>query len=554
MKVFILFVFLSAYCFAEKGTKHKPEQGIFNQTLTEQAHAATVFKTLFENTSITISYQADVKPVLKSKTSSKADLESFLNITVIGTNCKGLFSNDEFDRKILNGTKNCLKEHEAWILHEPHIEIGNNELDNVSFSNEWSCLMCDQSGNISAKTLNSNTFCSRSQTIKRQISSASKLHFVDVPRMGEYVVVVEAVFKQKFSINLLIDMKHSNGYLSADEYPLLIFYLIMCVVYIIYFLIWLVLSLCNCRDLLRVQYWIWGVILLGLIEKIVHFAEYDQVNKTGLSNNEMEKFAEVIACFKRTVSRMLVIVVSLGFGIVKPRLGQKLYQVLGVGFVYFIVALLLKVLEKDVYYSSSSREGWLLMFMPLLFIDMFILYWVLRSLMQTLKTLRLRRNVAKLSLYRHFTNIIVLCALVSLGMSIYILYYHELGCSENFANNWFETACWPLLFSLILLVIMVLWRPSGNNKRYAYSPLIDGNESENDESEEPMLGNGVTESMKSRAGKKTENIEMDINMTDENLKWIDENIPPTVADAALPVLMDAADVKKATKYEMSKMD
>ena len=35
---------------------------------------------------------------------------------------------------------------------------------------------------------------------------------------------------------------------------------------------------------------------------------------------------------------MLVIIVSLGFGIVKPRLGPALHRVLGTGLVYFVVA------------------------------------------------------------------------------------------------------------------------------------------------------------------------------------------------------------------------
>ncbi len=35
---------------------------------------------------------------------------------------------------------------------------------------------------------------------------------------------------------------------------------------------------------------------------------------------------------------MLVIVVSVGFGVVKPRLGSTLHKVVGVGFVYFILS------------------------------------------------------------------------------------------------------------------------------------------------------------------------------------------------------------------------
>jgi len=36
--------------------------------------------------------------------------------------------------------------------------------------------------------------------------------------------------------------------------------------------------------------------------------------------------------------RMLVIIVSLGFGIVKPRLGPTLHRVVGIGGLYFVIA------------------------------------------------------------------------------------------------------------------------------------------------------------------------------------------------------------------------
>ena len=650
MKLMMLVLLLFfADCAVGKGNNHKPEQGIFVANITRIDTNATFFKTLYQNTSITVNYTV-------SNCNSASPMK--LNITVIGTNCKGLFRNDEQRlKRCLNDQAECLKgtEHEAkHLVQEQNVKCG--EKQTVSFGDgNWIDLKQATTTTTTSKpstttTTTTTTTSKPSTTTTTTTTTTSKLstttttttpttskpsttttttttttskpsttttttttttskpsntttttttttnkpsttttikptnassennksgarkrrespHKDDftttsdpaafVPFIGEYVIVFQLSNHDKlaeaFSIKVVTAMESPVGYLSADEYPLMTFYLVMCVVYILYSLAWIIMSLCNCRDLLRVQYWIGGVIVLGLIEKAVHFAEYYQVNETGLSNSQMEKFAGFVACFKRTLSRMLVIIVSLGFGIVKPRLGPKLYQVLGVGCIYFIVALLIKMFEIDVYYSSNSREGWLLMFVPLLIIDLFILYWVLRSLMQTLKTLRLRRNTDKLSLYRHFTNVIVLCALVSLAMSIYILYYHELGCSENFASDWFETACWPLVFSIILLVIMVLWRPSKNNKRYAYSPLVDGNDSE-DEVEIPMLGNGATESMKSRGGKSSENIPVDINMMDENLKWIDENIPPTIADTALPVLMDPIDIKKATKYEMSKMD
>lgn len=79
---------------------------------------------------------------------------------------------------------------------------------------------------------------------------------------------------------------------------------------------------------------------------------------------------------------------------------------------------------------------------------------------------------------------------------------------------WIDDAFWRFLFSIILLVIMFLWRPSANNQRweglqglsvdfvrlcvrvsslvglcvcrYAFSPLLD-EESEEEEEKEPMM-------------------------------------------------------------------
>ena len=49
-------------------------------------------------------------------------------------------------------------------------------------------------------------------------------------------------------------------------------------------------------------------------------------------------FAELLSCVKRAMSRVLVLIVVLGYGLVKPRLGPLKEKVLGLGFVYFAVA------------------------------------------------------------------------------------------------------------------------------------------------------------------------------------------------------------------------
>ena len=48
--------------------------------------------------------------------------------------------------------------------------------------------------------------------------------------------------------------------------------------------------------------------------------------------------ADIVSCAKRTIARILVIIVSLGYGIVKPRLGPTLHKAIFVGGIYFFLA------------------------------------------------------------------------------------------------------------------------------------------------------------------------------------------------------------------------
>ena len=41
---------------------------------------------------------------------------------------------------------------------------------------------------------------------------------------------------------------------------------------------------------------------------------------------------------------------------------------------------------------------------------------------------------------------------------------------------------------------------------------------------------------------------------EDDLKWVEENIPTSVADAALPSLLDSDEEIMTTKFEMSKME
>lgn len=94
--------------------------------------------------------------------------------------------------------------------------------------------------------------------------NSEKFHpIIKVPVNSIYLLIVKVkptkpvpLNEPPVNITVRVEWKSPYGYLSAIDWPLLPFYGVMCGVYAIYGLVWLILSACQWRDLLRVQYWI----------------------------------------------------------------------------------------------------------------------------------------------------------------------------------------------------------------------------------------------------------------------------------------------------------
>uniref|UniRef100_A0A7E4ULE5 Transmembrane receptor, eukaryota n=1 Tax=Panagrellus redivivus TaxID=6233 RepID=A0A7E4ULE5_PANRE len=380
-----------------------------------------------------------------------------------------------------------------------------------------------------------------------------------LPADSLYVLIVKFAYVgsdkpnvvKSFNVQLETQWRGPNGYLSAIDYPLLHFYGFMCAVYIVLSLVWLFICMKHWRDLLRIQFWIGAVIVVGMVEKAVFYAEYSNMNDKGESVEGLIEFAELTSCFKRTVAHVLVIIVSVGYGVVKPRLGTTLNQVIAAGFFYFVfcsIEGLTRVSRTSVQAIHEKQVAKL----PLVVLEVGIAYWIFSSLIATMRSLRMRRNDVKLALYRHFTNVLCLSVVVAVVYMIWSIYIHSIRrCVSEWKQLWIDTAFWHIYFVSILIVIMYLWRPAANNQRYAFTPLLDDSEDENDEDE---LFNGKIAAYDDIKHRQTERIEMrpqksNDEKLEDDLRWIETNIPSSLAEA----LLDDEDEAEARELEMSKM-
>nr|CAH0103091.1 unnamed protein product [Daphnia galeata] len=382
-----------------------------------------------------------------------------------------------------------------------------------------------------------------------------------VPKEGVYLFIITIKLKSlqggnhTYKAQILIDMKSDVGYLSVIDWPLLPFYGTMCGLYTVMGILWLIISLCRLKDILRIQMWIGAVLFLGMLEMAVYLAEYESLNKTGELTAAAHYSAELLSCAKRSLARILVLIASMGFGIVKPRLGAMLQRIVGVGIVYMILSAVETYLILVQPKNDGSRNIYAASFL-LALLDAAICFWIFLSLVQTTRTLRLRRNTVKLSLYNHFTNTLIFAVVSSLIFMLWSIYYHRMDtCLKDWKELWLDEAFWKLLFSLLLLVIMILWRPTNNNQRYAFTPLLDSG----DETEEDDIMVNENLGMKMRVNR-ANNVNTPSprasrdgqGSIEDDLKWVEENIPSSMVESGLP-LLDSEEEIMTTRFELSKM-
>ena len=63
---------------------------------------------------------------------------------------------------------------------------------------------------------------------------------------------------------------------------------------------------------------------------------------------------------------------------------------------------------------------------PLAFLDSMICWWIFRSLLETVRVLKLRRNIVKLMLYRDFSITLLFAVIGSVIFMLYSIREHKL--------------------------------------------------------------------------------------------------------------------------------
>ncbi|KAA3676626.1 uncharacterized protein DEA37_0001835 [Paragonimus westermani] len=376
-----------------------------------------------------------------------------------------------------------------------NVQLSVVDPDKISFKKGSSQINCSSSHPYFIEGSNDIYFSRDAKSFKRPHSSSSSPGLLTtVWESGAHLLVlkIDCLNEECFmDVDVEIELRNPDGsYLSAVEFPFLPFNGVISLLYLVLVVVWLVFIARYWHNLMRIQCCIGVVLVLGLWEHLTLMAIYETVRKSGQVAPSATYFAELIACVKRTLARLLVLIACLGYGVTKPRLSAIWFRrCLALGLVYFVLVTIegMTRVSQPRFTTTYFRLATLL---PLLCLDVGIMWWIFIYLARTLRETRMRHNVIKHKLYRNFSYVLLVVSLISLIFMIWSVgVFKQRPCIESWHYLWIDDAFWQFLFLVILAVIIVLWRPTGSNREYAYS-LLDSRAEEAgsiDEEEDILL-------------------------------------------------------------------
>lgn len=266
--------------------------------------------------------------------------------------------------------------------------------------------------------------------------------------------------------------KNPNGYLPGAMFPNLKFFGIMSLLYLLLGFVWMILYGQHWREVFMLQHCITVVIGLGMVEMSTWYFDYVNFNHTGLRPVATTVVAVVLGCLRKTLARLLVLLVSMGYGIVRPTLGPVVQKVAALTLSYFVAVNALDIVTNVNNVDDLTSTARIFLVLPVAVLDGVFILWIFMSLSKTLAQLAARKQGAKLQLYKRFTNALGTCVWISVAWIAFEMYFKVTDqLNKYWKYEWTVNAFWYALNYVFLVILCVLWAPSRTSMRYVYTEV-----------------------------------------------------------------------------------
>jgi len=297
---------------------------------------------------------------------------------------------------------------------------------------------------------------------------------------GKYVLAISNC--NEYARDLDVTGKYiwmsEHGYLPGDFFGEMYFFISLTVLYAILFVWYGVTMKIHENSRIPIQNYILSTIGIGFAEVFFRAGDYWVWNEDGKRFWFALYTGIFMGVFKSSVSRCLIVMVCLGWGVVRDELNNYLRKIYFLGGLYFFISgaseiiKIFSVLENEV--LGQNVEEKLFDFVTILTfsvaaIDVYFYLWILESLTGTMQYLEEMNQTRKLNRYLKLRMVFLISIVFAVAWAVF-------GIVNNFLNarmlketyEWGVQAAWGVNYFVILTCVSILWKPDPNAKEFAY--------------------------------------------------------------------------------------
>ena len=277
----------------------------------------------------------------------------------------------------------------------------------------------------------------------------------------------------------VVEFRGAYGELPAAQIAKLPFYAAVTIVYALLGIGWGLLYWIHRRDILPVQNYITAILVFLVVEMFMTWLFYDYQNRHGLNAGAKALLVvvSVLSAGRNSFSFFLLLIVCMGYGVVKPSLGKTMTYVRWLAITHFVFGVIYAVASLAITPEDAGTLV-LIVVLPLAATLTAFYVWTLNSLNATTKDLVERKQTIKAAMYRKLWWCI-LASIVIIFVFFFINSWTFAGQGdEDFApthwqTRWFILDGWlNLVYFFDVAFIAYVWRPSANNRRFAMSDEV----------------------------------------------------------------------------------
>ena len=271
-----------------------------------------------------------------------------------------------------------------------------------------------------------------------------------------------------------VAFSNAFGYLAAQHFAFLPFYALLTSMYFALLIGFIALCFWYRKNLTILHGAVAALAAIGTLECALYFILYLWKNLTGTASwppPPLQWVAAIVGVGKRSLGRVLLLIVSLGYSVVRPRLSALTVVVIAGLTIVFAVLSVWKEVARDVILVKnpdtpkelmSATEG------AIQVVDIAMLLWCLAALVRTQMSLKKSHQAAKLKMYNALIAV-MLCFIVIWGLfEAYRIAVTKKFIELDWQLAWILNSFWHVAGFAILVTIAIVWRPSPTSQDLSY--------------------------------------------------------------------------------------